>query len=170
MQPELVGGVFTVVGVVIGFGLAELAAFLRTRAERKELRRSLDAEIDTILRMIPHRQSNVREAINAYRGGQALDTTSTHFPRSAYEAVLEKCTLEVSSRERDCLHLAYERLRVVDAKMDSAIDYFNAIAQAHSPAHATQALVVTLQDMDDSLPRTAEILQSIVNGDPIEVL
>ena len=169
MQTEMIGGIFTLVGVFAGFALAEGTNLIRAFYKKRRMIKALKAEVESIIRMMPFKRDILSQAERAFRESRVLDTSSTHLPRAANEQSLNEGDLGLSPKESDCLHIAYERLRVIDAQTDNAIEYFNSVTSAHSAAHATHALSLAMEDMIKSLPGTEQLLKSYLSGKPIDV-
>jgi hypothetical protein len=162
-------GLWSLVGVVVGFGLAELTQWLKTLRNDQALRGGLKAELETIVRMIPHKVSIIVQAEGALQSARVMNTTSTHFPRQVYDRIIESAPHLLSAAERDCLHVLYERLRINDTVMDSLEERFNSMTTAHSIGAAVQATAGALGDLKTALTATADIASSFVNGRAIDV-
>jgi hypothetical protein len=163
MSSESLAGILSLCGVALGFGLSELSQWLKGRRKKREYRSALEAELSAIVRMAPSRIDLLSQAHGKFKDGQAVPTASTHFPRQAYEHLIEEMPELLSSNERDCLHIAYERLRIIDAEMDATIDRLNSISGVNGPLHAAHAVAGMLADLRNSLPSTIELCQSVLD-------
>lgn len=164
-------GLWSLLGVVVGFGLAELTQWLKSLRGNRVLRAALNAELDAIIRMIPHKVDIIGQAERALQSSQIriLNTTSTHFPRQIYDRIIETAPELLTPSERDALHVLHERLRVTDTLMDGMEDRFNSMTTAQSIRVAVQAAIGTLHDLKSGLEQSGEIASSIVGGKPLDV-
>ncbi|MAK44942.1 MAG: hypothetical protein CMN80_12445 [Spongiibacter sp.] len=169
VESNILNGLFTLAGVAVGFSLSEGASWLKSNRKNRYLKSALNSELIAIKRMIPHRQDILSKAAHAFSDGRVLDPASTHFPRSAYESILDNAPELLSVEEQDCLHVSYERLRVIDEQMDTAVAYFNTVRSAHSSLHAADALALKMSDMEEALITTIPLIDSLIQNDPIDV-
>lgn len=159
----------SLLGVVVGFGLSVGWQFLEAWKLRRCLRRSLMAELKSIRRMVPSNLDIISQAQEKFSAGQLLPTKSTHFPNQVYTEVIKIASDILSQQERDCLHITYETLRVVDESMDAMEERFNAITSTHSSVHASTATAAMLGDLSVALSTANSLVKSVEDGKPINV-
>lgn len=161
--------VLSLAGVVLGFLLSEGKRSYDAKSVKKSLRVALIEELGSIVRMIPSKLDILNQAEENFCAGRVMPTKSTRFPRGIYIMALVNAPETLTKNERDCLHIIYERLRVIDESMDEMEDRFNSITATHSITQALPALVVSIRDMKEALNKTMELATSVIEGNAIDV-
>ncbi|PKG54945.1 MULTISPECIES: hypothetical protein [Halomonadaceae] len=161
--------IWSLLGVVLGFVLAESAQWLKRLKLRFRLRKSLVAELQSITRMVPSKLDVLSQAESHFKAERVMPTQSTHFPREIYSRVIIEAPEILKDWERDCLHIIHERLRVVDASMDSMEERFLSINSSYSGEQAISAAVGSINDLKEALSQTSELAQSVISGARIDV-
>lgn len=163
------GGLWSILGVVIGFGLAELTQWFKVRRIEQSLRAGLVAELKAIVRMIPHKVHVISQAEAVLDSSRIMNTSSTHFPDHVYHRILETAPSLLSGTERDCLHILYERLRITDQMMDGLEGRFHHISETHTIEMAVRGTAGALDDVKAGLTHSGDLANSAIKGNPIDV-
>lgn len=161
--------IWSLLGVVLGFALAESAQWLKRLRLKSRLRKSLIAELQSITRMVPSKVDVLSQAESHFKAGRVMPAQSTHFPREIYSRTIIEAPEILKDWERDCLHIIHERLRVVDAAMDSMEERFISINASYSSGQAMLAAVGSINDLKESLSQTSALAQSVVSGARVDV-
>jgi len=132
----MTGEIFTLLGVMLGFGLSEISQWIKRYLSQKAIRKSLDSELMSILRMIPEKEDILSQAHTKLSSSEFMPTKCAHFSRYIYERVIDVAPALLSDLERDCLHVAYENLRIIDVTMDSTEERLTSISGAYSSEQA----------------------------------
>jgi len=165
----MIGSFDTLIGVILGFGLSELSQWRKSRKATRILRKALDAELTSILRMTPDKEDILVQAIERFSTGSFMPTKCAMYPRNIYEKLVETAPECLTNKERDCLHVVYERCRIIDVSMNSMEERFNSITSAHSSLHAADAISSMLRDLKSSLPVTSSMITSVLENNPTNV-
>lgn len=161
--------IWSLLGVVLGFALAEGAQWLRRYSLRIRLRESLVAELQSITRMVPSKVDILNQAERHFKAARVMPTQATRFSRDIYLRVIAEAPEILENWERDCLHIIYERLRVVDDAMDSMEEKFISMNSAYSSEQAISAAVGFIDDLKDALSQTSGLAQSVISGERVDV-
>ncbi|MCD1597740.1 hypothetical protein [Rheinheimera aquimaris] len=161
--------IWSLLGVVLGFALAEGAQWLKRRRLRVRLRKSLVAELQSIMRMVPSKVDVLRQAESHFKAERVMPTQSTNFPREIYSRIITEAPEILKDWERDCLHIIHERLRVVDASMDSMEERFLSINSSYSSEQAISAAVCSINDLKEALSQTSELAKFVISGERLDV-
>lgn len=162
-------GLWSLLGVFVGFTLSEGWSSYKARRTAKSLRRELDQELRAILRMLPFKKSTLEQAQESLSSNQFLSTFSTHFPRVVYDQLILTCSDELNTKERDCLHILYEHLRSLDDHMDDLESRYVAIKQSNSENSALQMASGTLRDLMVNIGTCEKLTTSVLQKNPIAV-
>lgn len=160
---------WSLLGVFVGFALTEVTAWFKARKTAHSLRRALDGELASIARMIPLKEKTLQKAISQLAAGQFLNTASTYFPRGVYDQLLLEAYDTISNNERDCLHILFEHLRVLDQQMNDLERRFLSIKDSNSTNTAVQMAGGTLQDLVANLSTCQRLISSIQQKNPFTV-
>lgn len=161
--------IWSLVGVFVGFLLSEGTQWIKRHTERRELHASLFAELQSIIRMTPSKLEILAQAEQSLRAGLIMPSVSTHFPAHAYSRVMSVAPDVLASEASDCLHVLYERLRIIDESMDAMESRFNEITKTHSVGQAVDAAIGSIQDLEKAIGTCQILAQSILDGTPINV-
>lgn len=160
---------WSLLGVVLGFVLAETAQWLRQHRLRKRLRNSLVAELESIVRMVPRKVDILSQAEIHFKAGRVMPTQSTHFPRDVYlQAIIEAPEI-LKGWERDNLHVIHETLRVVDNSMDFLEERFISIDSSYTRDQAISAAIASIDDLRVALSQISELAHSVISGECVDV-
>lgn len=110
--------VWTLIGVALGFLLAEGSRWFREFNRRKRVKGALRDELDTNLHLIEQKKDTLRQMIQALEQRKILPGESVHSASIVYTAQISLLSEFLKPLERDSLHVVYERLRVADKMMD----------------------------------------------------
>jgi hypothetical protein len=161
--------IWSLLGVVLGFALAEGAQWLKCHRLRNRLRKSLVAELQSITRMVPSKVDVLNQAESHFKAARVMSTQATRFPSDIYSRVIDEAPEILENWERDCLHIIYESLRVVDESMDSMEERFISINSSYSSEQAISASVGSIGDLKEALSRTSELTKSVISGERVDV-
>jgi hypothetical protein len=160
---------WSLIGVFIGFLLSEGTQWLKIRFEQRGLHSAMTAELQSIVRMIPSKIDILVQARGHFANARLMPTTSTHFPNQIYWRLISSSPELVTTETRDCLHVLYERLRIIDESMDSLENRFNSIAATHSTGQAVEATTGSVGDLTEALQTCRMLAQSVLDNKPINV-
>nr|WP_320135171.1 hypothetical protein [uncultured Amphritea sp.] len=80
--------IWSLLGVVLGFALAEGAQWLKRYKLRIRLRKSLVSELQSITRMVPSKVDILNQAENYFKAERVMPTQSPRFPRDVYARII----------------------------------------------------------------------------------
>jgi len=161
--------IWSLLGVVLGFALAEGTQWLKRHRLRKRLREALVAELQSINRMVPSKVDVLNQAESYFKEARVMPTQVTHFPRDIYSRVIVEAPEILENWERDCLHIIYERLRVIDVSMDSMKERFISMSSSYSSEQAISDAVGCIGDLKEALSQTSGLAQSVITGKCFDV-
>ena len=156
-------------GVVVGFCLAEGMRYVRYRWEIHRDRRLVKEELRAVLAQLPQKADILRKAIAKLQQKQVLPTMSVHALTTGYSSVLSALYPHLSLVERNCLHVIYERLRVMDEVMDSLERDFLAAVREKTVDNPWVVYADRLDDMLHSVGVVEELAKSYLSGKPVDV-
>ena len=160
---------WTLAGVVIGFSLGEGTRYARYRWDIHRNKRLVREELKSALAQLPQKKEILVKAKSSLGRKGTLDMQSVHVNTKGYSAVLEALYPHLTLVERNCLHVIYERLRVVDAFMDSfERDFLEVLrnAQLSDPWNGFQGRI---DDQLRSLDVVAQLASAYLARQPIDV-
>lgn len=111
-------------GVGVGFLLGEGSRYARYRLDIRRNKQLVRAELKSLLSQIPQKRDILNQAAAHLRSGRFMPTMSVHSITTGYYSVLESLYPHLPLIERNCLHVIFERIRVVDDLMDNLEDLF----------------------------------------------
>jgi hypothetical protein len=101
---------WTLLGVVIGFLLAEVSRWIRDFMRRRRVELALRDELDTNLHLVDQKKDIIRQMIQALDKQTILRGESVHSASIVYTTHIDLLSEFLKPLERDSLHIIYEHL------------------------------------------------------------
>ena len=160
---------WALVGVFVGFLLAEVARFLRYRCRIHKLRSILREELKNIPAQIEQKKDIIRQAIDQLKNRSVLPTSSVRVLQTGYIENISELYTHLSERERNCLHVIYERIRIADDLLDNFESKFLTIVQEGIITDPYQFYFARFSDTLKSYDIVQELIKSYLAGNPEDV-
>ena len=157
------------IGVGIGFMLGEGSRYIRYRVEICRNKKLIIAELKSVLSQIPYKKDILTQAVAHLREGRFMPTTSVRSITTGYYSVLESLYPHLSLLERNCLHVIFERIRVVDDLMDSLEDSFTKAMKEKIIPDVPATYASRLEELIESLITVEYLSNSYISRVPINV-
>ena len=164
-------GFWGVVGVVLGFVLAEGAQQIRRRCRIKKLKLSMTSELASLSKQIDQKVEIIDKAIKVLQKNnrELLATASIPFITKLYDQYFGELSEHFTSVERNCIHNVYERALFSDRMLDSfEPEYIDAI-QTGKLTDPNDAFVGKLDDTKNGLLTAQELIKGILAGKPEDI-
>lgn len=160
---------WSLLGVIIGYCLGEGTRFARENLRIRRLKRVLHIELSAIKAQIADKEDILLQAIQSLKVGEVLPAIAVHSIRTGYEAHMGELYEHYSGRERNCLHVIYERLRVADRMMDSFhLDFQDSVKNGIVQRPWDMA-VEQLEELLESYSVVEKLIESFLIGEPSDV-
>ena len=157
------------IGVLLGFFLGEGYRLILERYNICKRKKVLQSELRSIKAQIESKEDILLQAIQTFQTGRVLPTISVRTVRTGYDAYLDTLYLTYSERERNCLHVIYERLRISDEKMDSFDKDFQESLKSGVIDKPWDVAVSTLEELLQPYDVIGGLIQSFLDGTPKDV-
>ena len=160
---------FALVGVCLGFLLGEGSRYLRYRLEIFRNKRLVRAELQSVLAQLPFKRDILAQAVKHMNGQRFLPMVATATVTSGYLPIQQALYPHLKPVERNCLHIIFERLRVLDEQMAGMEDAF---MRAIKDKVVTDPWVIysgRCEELLASCGVVAELAQSYLEGNAIDV-
>jgi len=164
-------GFWGVVGVILGFILAEGAELIRRSCRIKKLKLAMSNELKSLSKQIDQKIEIIDKAIQVLRKNnlELLATASIPFITKLYEQYFGELSEHFTSVERNCIHNVYERARFADRMLDSfETEYIDAI-QTGKLTSPNEAFIGKLDDTKNGLLAAQELIKGILVGAPEDI-
>ena len=157
------------VGVVLGFLLSEMAQLVRYRHRVFRLRVMVREELKSICAQIGQKKSILKQAQEELKKEKVMPTLAVHVLAEGYRTILNELYGHLSRKERNCLHVIYERLRVGDEFMDHFESKITAALKEHMVNDPYKYYTTVFGDLLCSYDVVKSLIGSYLKGDPIDV-
>lgn len=157
------------IGVLLGFCLGEGNRLVREWCRIRGLKKVIEAELQSIQAQIESKKDILIQAIESFQNERVLRTVSVRTVRTGYDAHLSSLYLTCSKRERNCLHVIYERLRIADEIMDSFDSDFQESLKSGLVEQPWDVAVSQLNQLLQLYNVTTGLIQSFLEGTPEDV-
>jgi cell division protein FtsB len=169
MQTTTAAPWFAFIGVALGFLLGEGSRYARYRWDIHRNRKLVVAELQAILAQLPQKRDILHQAIAHLNEQRFMPTLSCRTVTTGYYSVLEQLYPHLSLRERTCLHIIFERLRVADEQMDEFEKSFIGALKDKLVGDPWSIFSGRLQELLDSYQVVEDLARSYLTGEPIDV-
>ena len=160
---------FALAGVLLGFLLGEGSRYARYRWEIWRNKRIIKTELQTILSQLPQKQDILRQALGKLKEKRFMSTLSVRAVTTGYHAVLDDLYPHLSLVERNCLHVVYERLRVMDEQMDGLEQTFISSVKDKIIGDPWSAYGGRLEELLESCAVIDDLARGYIAGSPVDV-
>ena len=157
------------VGVLLGFFLGEGYRLMLESYNIRKMKEVLQTELLSINAQIKSKEDILLQAIQSFQAGRVLPTISVRTVRTGYDAFIGTLYLIYSERERNCLHVIYERLRISDEIMDSFDKNFKESLKSGLIEQPWGVAVGQLEELLQSYDVIDGLIQSFLDGIPKDV-
>jgi len=175
--PALIAGFFTLLGVALGLGWS---AWQDNQKENKRIRRTVNQireELRANLQMLPSKRDALNQIVANLKANRVLPGGGVEFLRSFYTEHFAAMCPYLSEKERNSLHVIYERLRVVDETMRSYESEMRSVmlSASASPtapnivAYFTRMQLGKMEDLLKELSVTEGLMRKHLAGEPEDV-
>lgn len=165
-DPAVIWGL---IGVILGFVLSEASSVLHHRIRLWRLKKALRAECESAVAQIPQLVDILDQCMASLKQKQILPGPAVKAISTVYGATITELAPYLSTKERNLLHVAYERLRVGDEILASyAADLLNALKEKVM-GDPWQAYIDRITGQIDSYKVVRELLRSYLDGELIDV-
>jgi len=160
---------FTLLGVALGFLFGEGSRYARYRWDVRRNRKLVKAELQAVLAQLPQKRDILQQAIAHLKQQQFMPTLSCHTVTTGYYSVLEQLYPHLSLRERTCLHIIFERLRVADEQTDEFEKSFVGALRDKIMGDPWGAFAGRLEELLASYQVVEDLARSYLAGKPVDV-
>ena len=164
-------GTWTILGIVIGFGLAELSAIIKKCKERKDCKNALIDEVRFNQEQTKNKISILDQIINTLQKGQFLSTQCATYSTIEFDNLYHIAIPVLSTLEKDNfrhLNSFYKKIDSILGSFDQEFksDIDNCETRQNTMDSIYKSAAVKLKDIRDSLASNLELTNELLNGSP----
>ena len=157
------------VGVVLGFLLSVAAEVTRRWLRIRRLKQALRAECESLIAQIPFLIDTLQKRIDLLENEIYLPGPDVRGISIIYDATIGELASNMSAKERNALHIAYQTLRIGDKIVASYVEDAIEMIKSDTVADTPKAFTNTFKDLIKSYEIASKLLQSYLDGDPVDV-
>src|SRR5439155_8318358 len=162
----------TLIGVIVGFMLGEGSRLLRDSWRVRQLRQAMRAECQSLIAQIPQLIDLTQKCVASLQGGNVLPGLHVPAATVVYQSVIAELAPHLTEKERNLLHVCYERLRVGDELLTNyATEVLDGLAlRSKLPGFEPFGPYgVMLKEQVESYRIVQRLLHSFLDGNPEDV-
>jgi len=157
------------IGALLGFLFGEASHLLRQRYRIRRLKHLIREELKAIAAQMEQKKDIIRKIIKNLDEKNILDGRSVHMLSIGYKNHISDLYEHLTVKQRNCLHVIYERIVVMDDFMDSIKKEFVFDQKQNIYNDLYGGYKVILQDFLQSCSVVDGLIQSYLNNDPTDV-
>ncbi|MDD2901412.1 MAG: hypothetical protein PHU44_03165 [Syntrophales bacterium] len=163
------GIIGTVLGVIIGFFCNVAHTYYLKRMRTCELKKALKDECISLKNQLPMLIDIFEQCIQKLSQGKILPGPAVHSLSTVYRSSISEIYPYLSLKERNLLHVVYERLRVGDEILENYVSILSRELQEGLINDPIQGWIIRMKDQIDSYRIVDNLLKSYINKNPIDV-
>lgn len=161
----------TILGVIIGFGLAELSAIIKKHNERKDCKNALIDEVRFNHEQTKNKISILDQTIHALNQKKFLSTQCATYSTMEFDNLYHIAIPVLHQLEKDNfrhLNSFYKKIDSILGAFDQEFknDIDNIEIRQNNIDSIYESAAVKLGDIRDSLVKNLELTDSLLNGTP----
>ena len=158
-----------IVGVILGFLLAEVSRYISYRVRICKLKRMIAIELKSILAQIPLKKDIINQVINELKQNKILSGLSVAILNMGYKQHISELYKELSVLKRNCLHVIHQRLEIADKLLSSYHNELILALQQKIIKNPFQAYINTFQEVLKSYDDVEYLIKGYLNKKPTDV-
>ena len=164
-------GFWGIVGVILGFVLAEGAETVRRCVRINRLKKAVTNELQSLASQITLKIEIIEQAMEVLRKKnlELLATTSIPFITKVYEQHFGELSEHYTPVERNCIHNIYERALLADRVLDSFEREFIDAIQTGKLKDPYETFLGKLDDTKIALNTAQSLTNGLLVGQPDDV-
>lgn len=163
------GIIGTVLGVVLGFFLNVAHSYYLRRKRICDLKKALRDECKSLVSQLPQLVDIYEQCVQKLNQGKILPGPAVSSLSTVYRSTISEIYPYLSLKERNLLHVVYERLRVGDEILQNYVSILSRELQEPLIKDPIQGWIVRMNDQIDSYRIIEGLLKSYINKEPIDV-
>ena len=156
-------------GVWLGWFLNQRTVEGREKKRVEKLQNMLKGELASLLCQLPDKRDIIRRIISSLDAGKLLPGESVHALRVVYDHYGPELFEYLDDKERNCLHVVYEGLRVLDRNLDAFCADFMAARANETYPDPRKAFKSRFGDLDRTCAELEELIKGYLKGQPVDV-
>ena len=156
-------------GVVLGFFLGEGSRLIRDKLRINRHKELVRKELAAIKTQLVPKKDILQKAISKLKNNQILPTLSVHFITHGYDNTIKELYSHLTRKERQCLHVIYENLRVADLTMDRFESEIMVAIEKGVMDDPYEAFRDRFDDILNTLVDAESLIDGYLKGDPPDV-
>ena len=157
------GVIGTVLGVVLGFFLNVAYSYIVKNLHVRKLKQSLQDECRSLLTQIPQLTDIFEQCVDNLNQGKILPGPAVRSLSTVYRSTITDIYPFLSIKERNLLHVVYERLRVGDEILENYVSLLSRELQENLIKDPIQGWIVRMNNQLDSYEIIIDLLKSYLN-------
>jgi hypothetical protein len=164
-NPEL----WAIVGVIVGFLLGEVSRLLRHMARIRSLRKMIREELKSIQAQVPQKVDLIAKVQDSLSRDRLLPGESVAILSLGWRQHGPELYSHLEPKQRNCLHVIHERLRVADEFLAGFETYHRHALAEGVITDPKQACRDRLADLTDSYSVVSTLISGYLSGRPQDV-
>lgn len=157
------------IGVALGFFLNVVYSYILKRIRVYQLNKALHEECRSLLTQIPQLVDIFKKCIDNLDQGRILPGPAVRSLSIVYRSTISEIYPYLSLKNRNLLHVVYERLRVGDDILENYVSILSRELQEKLLEDPIQGWIIRMKDQLESYKTTTVLLKSYLRGEPIDV-
>ncbi|MHB8068622.1 MAG: hypothetical protein ACYDIC_12075 [Desulfobaccales bacterium] len=161
--------IWGLIGVVLGFSLNVVHSFIMKKIRVRQLKKALRDECQSLLSQVPQLVDIFEQCIDNLSQGKILPGPAVRSLSTVYRSTISEIYPYLSLKERNLLHVVYERLRVGDEILENYVSILSRELQEKLIKDPIQGWIVRMKGQIDSFVIIDDLLKSYIKCEPRDV-
>lgn len=160
---------FGLIGVIIGFLLSLLGSHYKDHKRLKAIHLALNNELKSIQSQIPQKIDIINQICSNLDKGNFLSGVSVKFIRNIYLSYISELTIYLTEKERNCLHVIYEKSINADNILHNFEDRLREDYNNKMFSNPFKVHKIILEDIRKNLETVNVLISSFLEKKPTDV-
>lgn len=160
---------WNLVFLVLGFALNQGWQWLEQIHRRREILAASRSELIALRGQLKDKADIVAQILHALDCGRTLPANSVRAMDLVYRNFVVELQLKLSPIERACLHVIYERIRILDYELEQFESSYASLAHVKGDDLASEYHAVRLRDLLGLCEKTDSLIDKYLLGNPPKV-
>ena len=160
---------WAIVGVLIGFSLNEISRVIRDVLKKRNVRKVIIEELNSIKYQIDQKIDILNQAIAALKNGDYLSTESVPIISIGYDGNINDIYVELDIKQRNCLHVIYSRLKLAEDIMRKFEVSFLDNVRNKTIKNPFAMSIDRMEELIESYNVVKDLIDSYKSNKPIDV-
>ncbi|RUS44986.1 hypothetical protein [Cohnella sp. AR92] len=158
------------VGVILGFSLGEISRIIRESRRKRKLKSVLFSELQSLISLIKQKSDHIQLIIDSLSKKVITPGQTVGILEIGYKNNITDLYNHLTVKERNCLHIIYERLRITNNEINQFESSIKSDIKEKAFEDPYRIYRVRFEKLKESNELVLKLIDSMLSKNPIDVM